>query len=116
MSYDLVFWKQTSDCTKSPSQVHLLLLDGAEPEGLLTIPVESLLDRVREVFPGVAEDGGLVFWEGGDRGMFEVGWSPRHILFCCRDLDGDDMNRLIDIAHEFECSLYDPQTGTRFSG
>ena len=115
MSYDLVFWKQASDCADPPSRIHGLLLDGVVPDGLAEIPVEKLLDRVRETFPGVIEGGGLVFWEGWDRGMFEVSWSRHHLHFCCRALGTDEMNRLIEIAHEFDCPLYDPQVDTRFA-
>ncbi len=75
MSYDLAFWKQAPDCTDTPSHIHGLLVDGAMPTGVEEIPVEKLLDRVRETFPGVIECGGLVLWDGGDRGMFEVNWS-----------------------------------------
>ena len=116
MSYELVFWKQASDSADPPSRIYGLLLDGAVPNGLEEIPVENLLDRVRGAFPGVIEDGGLVFWEGGDRGMFEVSWSPRHVHFCCRGLEAEEMNRLIDIAHEFDCPLYDPQVDVRYTG
>ena len=115
MSYDLVFWKKTPDCTAEPAEIHELLLSGAEPAGLEEIPVDDLLGRVREAFPGIIEDGGLVFWEGGNRGMFELYWSQRHVHFCCRELEAEDMNRLIAIAHDFEFPLYDPQVDTRFS-
>jgi len=115
MSYDLVFWKQKSNAVESPSEIHRLLMEGAKPDSLANIPVDNLLDRVRETFPGIAEDGGLVFWEGGDRGMFEVTLSPRHVHFSCRGLNADDINCLIDIAHEFECPLYDPQVDIRFA-
>jgi hypothetical protein len=60
VSYDLVFWKQSSACTGPPSRIHGLLLDGAIPDGIEEIPIEKLLDRVREAFPGVMEVGGLV--------------------------------------------------------
>ncbi len=115
MSYDLVFWKQVSECTDPPSRIHGLLLAGVMPDGVEEIPVEKLLGRVREAFTDVIEVVGLAFWDGGDRGMFEVRWSPCHIHFCCRELGADEMNRLIEIAHEFECPLYDPQVDTRFA-
>jgi hypothetical protein len=115
MSYDLVFWKQTCDCTDRPAHIHRLLVEGEIPDGLEEIPVDRLLDRVREIFPGIISVGGLEFWEGEDRGMFEVSRSQRHVHFCCRGLVASEMNRLIEIAHEFDCPLYDPQVDTRFS-
>jgi hypothetical protein len=29
-------------------------------------------------------------------------------------MDGDDLNRFIDIGAEFGCPLYDPQAGKRY--
>jgi hypothetical protein len=114
MSYDLVFWKQRAACLLPPSEVYRLLLDDMTPEGLEEIAVEAFLDRVREAFPGVVESGGLIFWEGGDCGMFEVHWSAHHVHFCCRELGVEEMNRLIELANDFGCALYDPQVDTRY--
>ena len=116
MSYDLVFWKQSSSNTDPPSQTYRLLLDGTAPNGVAEIRTGQLLDRVRQEFPGVKEEGGLMYWDGEDNGMFEIYSSPHHIHFCCRGLPGEEMNRLIDIAAEFDCKLYDPQTDVRYTG
>ena len=116
MSYDLVFWKQTSCCNDTPSKVCEALLNGETPTGLQEIPIREMLTRVRDAFPGITEDGGMVFWEGGDHGMFEISFSPVHVHFCCRQLEAVSTNRLIEIAHEFECPLYDPQVDKQFTG
>ena len=116
MSYDLTFWKQKPTCSIPPSSIYRSLQDGRAVEDLETIPTAAFVARIHQKFPGITEDGGLVLWEGGKRGMFELYSSTQHVHFCCRQLSGDDMNALIDIAAEFECPLYDPQEDRRFDG
>lgn len=116
MSYDLTFWKQKPTCTIPPAHIYRELLDGRAVESLERIPTADFVARIHQKFPGITTDGGLTFWEGGKRGMFELYSSDQHIHFCCREMAGDDMNTLIDTAAEFECPLYDPQEDRRFDG
>jgi hypothetical protein len=116
MSYDLTFWKQKPTCTMPPSHIYRELLDGRAIESLEAIPTAEFVTRIHQKFPGITTDGGLTFWEGGKRGMFELYSSAQHVHFCCREMSGDDMNIFIDVAAEFECPLYDPQEDRRFDG
>jgi hypothetical protein len=115
MSYDLAFWKQKPTCSTPPSDIYRSLLDGTTVEGLETIPTATFVARVHQKFPGIVEDGGLVFWEGGKQGFFEMYSSDQHVHFCCRQMSGDDMNKFIDIAAALQCPLYDPQNGKRYA-
>ena len=115
MSYDLVFWKQKPDCREAPDPIFEQLADGKRVDSLELIPVEAFLGRLREAFPGITEQGGLVFWEGGDRGFFEISTSDQHVHIVCRQLMTDEVNKIIEIAHEFQWPLYDPQVGKRFA-
>ena len=99
-----------------PSHIYRELVDGRAVESLETIPTAAFVARVHQKFPGIIENGGLVFWEGGKRGMFELYSSDQHVHFCCRQMSGDDMNALIDIAADFQCPLYDPQDDKRYDG
>lgn len=114
MSYDLAFWKQKPSCTTLPANIYRSLLDGSPVEGLEAIPTAEFVARVHRAFPGIVEDGALVFWEGGKRGFFEMYSSGQHIHFCCRQMSGEDMNAFIDIAADFQCPLYDPQDDKRY--
>jgi hypothetical protein len=117
MSYDLAFWKQKPTCTASPSSIYGELLEGRAVDGLETIRTAEFVARIHQRFPGITTDGELTFWEGGGkRGMFELHSSDQHVHFCCRQMSGDDMNILIDVAAELECPLYDPQEDRRFDG
>ena len=116
MSYDLLFWKQKPTCTSTPLSIYEALMEEHAVDDLETIPAAEFISRVHQQFPGIVTDGGLTYWDGGQRGMFEVYSSGKHVHFCCRQLSGEDMNTLIDIAAEFDCPLYDPQTSTRYDG
>jgi hypothetical protein len=114
MSYDLTFWKQKPTFNVAPAQVYRELLEGRTMDGLDTIPTNEFTELIHQHFPEIVTDGGLTYWEGGERGMFELHTSNNHVHFVCRGMGGDDMNTLIDIAAQFDCPLYDPQVDTRF--
>jgi hypothetical protein len=115
MSYDLVFWKQRSNSTTDPSSIYHALMDGLTVEELETLPIAELFHRIHQHFPGIVTTGGLTYWEGGDRGFFELYSSPKHLHICCRQLPASEINKLIEIAAEFGCPLYDPQVNKRFA-
>ena len=85
-------------------------------EGLETIATAEFVARIQQEFPGIVTEGGLTYWEGGERGLFEIYSSDQHVHVCCRGVSGNDMNTLIEIADEFDSRLYDPQAGRRFDG
>jgi hypothetical protein len=114
MSYDLVFWKQKPACSAAPSAIYRELMNDAAVEGLEVIPIVEFLARVHKKFPGIVQDRGLVFWDGGRRGLFEIYSSAQHVHFSCRQVPGEDMNVLVDIGAEFGCPLYDPQVDKRY--
>ncbi len=114
MSYDLVFWKQTSACTKPPLEIYEALMEEQHVGGLEPLPISAIVSRVEQRFSSLTRDGGLVFWDDEERGMFELYVSDQHVHFCCRQLINEDMNTIIDIAAEFGCPLFDPQLNQRF--
>jgi hypothetical protein len=72
-----------------------------------------MLAAIQDWFPGARQYNGLLRWETEHR-AFQVTWSDRHVRVECSGMEGEDMNRFIDIAEEFGCRLYDPQTRTRY--
>ncbi len=116
MSYDLVFWKEATKSDLSAAKIFEELAEGRQVSHLAELPVDRIVGRLAKEFPGIVTDGGLTYWEGDERGMFEVDCSPQHVHICCRDLTDEDMNRIIDVAREFDCPLYDPQVDRRFDG
>lgn len=83
-----------------------------------SISLSQYLRALTDAFPhGTREPNGpseWFVWEGPDS-MFEVWWSAVHVLVIMRPLNEPNANWLIDIAASFGMSLYDPQTGERFS-
>jgi len=114
MSHELVFWDQTHDVVTPPRQIYEKLSDGEAVEGLEEIPVDKFLAAIRKKFRGTQENPGTLDWESKDRGAFQVTWSPQHVRVDCYGMSGEEMNKLIDIAGDFDCPLYDPQIDTRF--
>ena len=103
MSYDLVFWKQASECTDPPSHILQLLVAGEMPDCLEEIPPIGCWTEFGETFPGIISVGGLEFWEGEDRGMFAVSRYRVTFTSAAGGCVAGEMNRLIEIAHEFDC-------------
>jgi hypothetical protein len=99
--------------------IYASLLDGRRVEGLRDLDVESFLAAILDSFPAaVREPNGesewLVWTASDGKASFQAEWSPQHVVISCRGTSGDDMNRLIDIAVEQGCRLYDPQENQRF--
>jgi hypothetical protein len=125
VSYDLVFWKQQEGVNLDPAVVDRALRDAVrpaelvEPAGLVELPIEAWLDELMRSFPdavrGPNGPNEWIDWVSSDgRRSFQVEWSAVHVEIACRGTDNATMNRIIDIALEFGCPLYDPQTGERF--
>lgn len=114
MGYDINFWKQKPGCKLSPQDVYERLSNGDEVEGLETLPIESVLARLKEAFSSW-EQLDAQTWEGPS-GSFQVYTTPQFFRIDCYGLSDEEMNVFIDIGSEFGCPLYDPQTGKRFDG
>ena len=117
MSYDLNFWKYSSepgdDCDHQ--NVYEQLSDGQKLEGVEELPIDDILKRISEVFRVEGwEKLGDLSWEGG-QAAFEIYTTSQFFRINCYGVERGDMNKFIDIASEFECSLYDPQVPQRFT-
>jgi len=116
MSYDLDFWKYQPGVVLSHQEVYEKLSNGSAVDGLEEIPIPKILKRVNEVFSLAGwrkiDD---AHWES-EKGSFEIYTTPQFLRVDCYSMAGEDMNLFIDIATEFGCPLYDPQTGERFDG
>jgi hypothetical protein len=119
MSYDLIFWEQGDATVPTPSLVYRALVDGDHVDGVNDLDIGTLLAAIVERFPAAVREpnGGSewLVWEDGTRASFQVEWSKQHILVACRGTTRDQMNRLIDIAVDHGCALYDPQADERFA-
>ncbi len=113
MSYDLNFWKQDPRQELDPKVVYERLSDGERVEGLEEIPIDRILARVAEKFVDGWQRLGEHTWESA-QGGFQIYTTAQLFRVDCYGLSGEIMNLFIDIAHEFGCNLYDPQTCIRY--
>jgi len=100
--------------------VYGALMEGTEVEGLLDLPVDSILSAIPDAYPTALRapngpDSEWIDWVSDDgSSSFQVEWSRLHVLVECRHLDNESKNRIIDVLDRFECPLYDPQITERF--
>jgi hypothetical protein len=113
MSYELDFWKYKSGVTLDHQQVYERLCEGQALEGLEQLPIAQMTARLNEVFRGWAKIDDRTF-ESPKGGVFQLYSTPQFLRIDCYGIDADDMNRMIEVAHEFGCPLYDPQVGIRY--
>jgi len=115
MSYDLVFWRQIKPLPESPDRLCERIYQDEAIDGIAELPIEQIKARFAEVFVDIEVGGSQLWWEGPES-AFVISWPPDPInaLIANCGYDEDTMNKIIDIANEFGCALYDPQIGRRF--
>ncbi len=114
MSYDINFWKQGHSLDLTAEEVYAKLCSGETIDGLARLPVDEILQRLRERFPefNPSEDFPDVELEDGN---IEFGWSDYHFRFDLRgDVGSAEKNAIVDIMADYGCPMYDPQVGTRY--
>ncbi len=120
VSYDLIFWRQDEPLPETPEAIYQRLVGGDRVEGIADLDLESFLAALITQFPGaVREPNGeteWIDWTAEDTpASFQLEWSPQHVVVFCRRTSNEDMNRLINIALDHDCRLYDPQVNERFA-
>jgi hypothetical protein len=119
VSYDLVFWKQDKSEERLPRAIYESFLESQRVTGIPNLPIEALMARLLETFPSAvreSHDGDeWLVWISADRpSSFQIVSRPQCVWASLRPFDGDRANRVIEVANEFGCALYDPQTEQRF--
>ncbi len=122
MSYDLYFWKQTPGCRASPDAIIERFSESKSVDGVLPIDVSAVIARLKSEFPAIAENllqlpecPVQLIWEHETDGCFIALPCTTYLCIESHGASSEILNRLIDIAHEFDCPLYDPQTNERYT-
>lgn len=115
MSYDLNFWKQKRGVKLDAQETYERLSDGQHVDGLDGLPIEQMMEGVRQAFSVGWTQLDSVTWEA-PRKSFQVFTTPQFFRVDCGGMTGEEMNLFIEIGIEFGCRLYDPQTGMRYEG
>lgn len=115
MSYSMWFWRQEEGCTLFPFTVPASLCENEPIAGLVPIDIEGIKGQIASAFPTLLGNA----FEVGDTWItideyppyaFEINSPPpddREIV--------EALNEVIEILNRNGCSLYDPQTDTRYS-
>ena len=115
MSYDLNFWRCKPGTTLDHQRVYERLCDGQLVDGLEELPIAEIVGRIREVFSDWNRIDDVTF-EAPNGGVFQVYTTLLLFRVDCYGIDQENMNKIISVANEFGCPLYDPQAGIRFDG
>jgi hypothetical protein len=105
--------------SQSSKDVYESLCAHQPVEGLGDLPIDEILTTLQEVFPAAQREsttsGDSLIWHGPHiEDTFTVTWSAQHFIAACLHVQLDDVNRIVAVATQYGCPLYDPQTGERF--
>ena len=113
MSYNLSFWKYKENSYLDNHKVYETLCDEGNIEGLENVPVDEIREKIAKAFSDwnkVDENS----FENSNKGAFQITTISQSVMIDCYGMDGEDMNKFIDILFEYGCPLYDPQVGERY--
>ena len=113
MSYNLSFWKYKENSYLDNHKVYETLCDEGNIEGLENVPVDEIREKIAKAFSDwnkVDENS----FENSNKGAFQITTTSQSVMIDCYGMDGEDMNKFIDILFEYGCPLYDPQVGERY--
>ena len=123
MSYDLYFWNQASNCKLSPDAVVQRFAESQTVDGIAPLDTAAVISRLKAEFPAITENrltldecSVQLIWEQEGDGCFIALPCTTYLCIESHGASSGILNRLIDIAHEFKCPLYDPQTNERYTG
>ena len=55
-------------------------------------------------------------WQSDQTGFFQLRTTSQLVQVVCYSMEGEDMNKIIDVMLKYNCPLYDPQVSQRFDG
>ena len=115
MSYDLDFWKYKKGAYFDNQEVYEKCSDEQTVEGLENLPIESILEDIRmEFISWKMIESNIDFENPKGKGAFQIFTTKQFVRFDCYGMDGEDMNRIIDVMDKYDCPLYDPQVSQRY--
>lgn len=107
------FWKYKENSYLDNHKVYETLCDEGNIEGLENVPVDEIREKIAKAFSDwnkVDENS----FENSNKGAFQITTTSQSVMIDCYGMDGEDMNKFIDILFEYGCPLYDPQVGERY--
>lgn len=112
MSISLGFWKYDIGEYLDNEEVYQRGVNGLLTQGLAVIPADEILSSLKADFSDWSCNN-LTF-EKSDCGKFTLTVSEQFIAAECTDMSYDDINKIIDVMHDYALPLYDPALPQRF--
>jgi len=112
--YELLFWQYQDGIYLNHHLVYEALVEQQEVEGLETLPVQVILNRIASVFSNWEKVDDNSWKNPKGKGAFQVRTTRQSIQIDCYGTEGKTMNLLADTLDEFKCPLYDPQVPVRY--
>lgn len=115
MSRHLAFWKYNKGVYLDNRTVYTESCCQLRVEGLAELPIGAILDRIEQKFSHWNKIDNCHY--ESDNGSFAILTTPSAVIFDCGEgIQINDLNKIIDIMHEFECPCYSPQINVRYDG
>lgn len=104
----LFFWREEAEQELPAASIAHELHAGNDVEGLIDLPVQEIIARLKEEFPAAVERAGELAWRQGEA-SFEATWSWQHVSMQVSNLHEETRDRLIEVLLSFGCRVYDAQ-------
>ena len=111
--YELLFWQYQEGIYLNHHLVYEALIEEQQVEGLETLPVTVILNRINSVFSSWEKVDETSWKNTNGKGAFQIKTTPQSIQIDCYGTEGKTMNLLANTLEEFKCPLYDPQVPER---
>ena len=117
MSYDLDFWKYKKGTYLDNQEVYEKCSDEQTVYGLENLPIDAILKDIQTEFEDwKMEDSNIDYENPKGKGAFQISTTEQFVRFDCYGMQGEDMNRIIEVMDKYDCPLYDPQVPQRYDG
>ena len=112
--YELLFWKYSEGIYLNHHIVYEALMEEETVEGLETLPVGVILNRIASVFSKWERVDENSWKNPNGKGAFQVKTTSQSVQIDCYGTEGKSMDILVGVLDEYKCPLYDPQIPERY--
>ena len=112
--YELVFWKYLEGVYLNHQIVYEALMEEETVEGLETLPVGVIINRIASVFSKWERVDDNSWKNPNGKGAFQVKTTSQSVQIDCYGTEGKSMDILVGVLEEYKCPLYDPQIPERY--
>jgi hypothetical protein len=112
--YELLFWQYQDGIYLNHHLVYEAIVEQETVEGLETLPVQVILNRINSVFANWEKVDENSWKNNKGKGAFQIKTTSQSIQIDCYGTEGKTMDLLVGTLAEFKCPLYDPQIPVRY--